>query len=207
MVYFDARQVFASLLSCRSLNEDEHFLFHEHGDPFAAPDPRTSVIGDINSDRCYRETYKKLVRNPQSDMVLPCVLAMNKTHVDLPGRLQMEPITSFHGLLKHEFRRLPIVAMRILGYINHVSTPCKAQKVDLGFEYNEAPDNLPVGVVTVSNVLPPKKGVTWPTSHADCIHSFGIGFHWFAGQGLQVVACLQECRPQCCVSPVCPFHN
>ena len=35
MVYFDARQVFASLLSCCSLNKDEHFLFHEQGDPQA----------------------------------------------------------------------------------------------------------------------------------------------------------------------------
>jgi hypothetical protein len=94
-------------------------------------------------------------------MVLPCVHVMAKTHIDLPGRLQMEPITISHGLLKHEFRRLPI-AIRILGYINHVSTPRKAQKVDLGFDY-EALKNLPVGVVTVSNVLPSKKGATWPT--------------------------------------------
>jgi hypothetical protein len=162
MVYFDARQVFASLLSCRSLNKDECFMFHEQGDPFAVPDARTSVIGDINSGRCYRETYKKLVKNPQSDMILPCVLAMDKTHIDLPGRLQMEPITISHGLLKHEFRRLPI-AMRILGYIYHGSASRKAQKVDLNVDYNEAPNDLPPGVATVSNVLQPRKGITWPT--------------------------------------------
>ena len=93
MVYFDARQVFASLLSCRSLHKDKRFTFHEQSrDPFAVPDARTSVIGDINSGRCYRETYKKLVKNPQSDMILPCVLAMDKMHIDLPGRLKMEPI-------------------------------------------------------------------------------------------------------------------
>ena len=162
MVYFDARQVFASLLSCQSLNKDECFMFHEQGGPFAVPDSRTSVIGDINSGRCYRDTYKKLVKNPQSDMILPCVLAMDKTHIDLPGRLQMEPITISHGLLKHEFRRLPI-AMRILGYIDHGSASRKAQKVDLNVDYNEAPNDLPPGVVTVSNVLRPMKGVTWPT--------------------------------------------
>jgi hypothetical protein len=162
MVYFDARQVFASLLSCRSLNKDERFMFHEQGDPFAEPDARTSVIGDINSGRCYRETYKKLVKNPNSDMILPCVLAMDKTHIDLPGRLQMEPITISHGLLKHEFRRLPI-AMRILGYIDHGNSMRKARKVDLDIDYNEAPNDLPPGVVTVKNVLQPRKGVTWPT--------------------------------------------
>ncbi|KAI2508835.1 hypothetical protein MHU86_5569 [Fragilaria crotonensis] len=74
----------------------------------------------------------------------------------------MEPITISHGLLKHEFRRLPI-AMRILGYIYHGSASRKAQKVDLNVDYNEAPNDLPPGVATVSNVLKPKKGVTWPT--------------------------------------------
>jgi hypothetical protein len=162
MVNFDARQVFAPLLSRRSLNKDECFMFHELGGPFNVPDARASVICDINSGRCYRETYKKLVQNPQSDMILPCVLAMDKTHIDLPGRLQMEPITISHGLLKHEFRHLP-VAMQILGYINHGSASRKAQKVDLNVDYNEAPNDLPPGVVTVSNVLQPMKGVTWPT--------------------------------------------
>jgi hypothetical protein len=34
---------------------------------FTVPDARTSVIGDNNSGRgCYRETYKKLEKNPQS---------------------------------------------------------------------------------------------------------------------------------------------
>ncbi|KAI2497588.1 hypothetical protein MHU86_16894 [Fragilaria crotonensis] len=142
--------------------EKKLYLPYSKRDPFAVPDARTSVIGDINSGRCYRETYKKLVKNPQSDMILPCVLAMDKTHIDLPGRLQMEPITISHGLLKHEFRRLPI-AMRILGYIYHGSASRKAQKVDLNVDYNEAPNDLPPGVATVSNVLKPKKGVTWPT--------------------------------------------
>ncbi len=126
------------------------------------PDARASVIGDINSGRFFRETYKKLVKNPQSDIMLPCVLAMDKTHIDLPGRLQMEPITISHGLLKNEFCRLPI-AMQILGYIDHGSVSCKAQKVDLSIDYNEASNDLPPGVVTVSNVLQPIKGITWST--------------------------------------------
>ena len=74
----------------------------------------------------------------------------------------MEPITISHGLLKHEFRRLPI-AMRILGYIYHGCASRKAQKIDLNVDYNEAPNDLPPGVATVSNVLQPKKGVTWHT--------------------------------------------
>ena len=48
MIYFDASQVFASLLSCPFLNCDENFLFHEHKDPFIAPS-RSGDIGDINT--------------------------------------------------------------------------------------------------------------------------------------------------------------
>ena len=87
-------------------------------DPFAAPSSTSKTIGDINNGRCYRKTYKALVKNPKVDIILPSILAMDKTHIDLGGRLQMEPITISHGLLKHSVRRLPI-AMRILGYINH----------------------------------------------------------------------------------------
>jgi hypothetical protein len=47
------------------------------------PDARASVIGDINGGPCYRETNEKLVKNPQSDMILPCVLAMDNTHIDI----------------------------------------------------------------------------------------------------------------------------
>ena len=47
MVYFNAYQVFVLVLSCRSLNKDKCFMFHEQGDPFAVPDARASVIVDI----------------------------------------------------------------------------------------------------------------------------------------------------------------
>ena len=61
-----------------------------------------------------------LVKKRDRDMILPSILAMDKTHIDLAGHLQMEPITISHGLLKHSMRSKPI-AMQILGYINHSS--------------------------------------------------------------------------------------
>ena len=36
------------------------------------------------------------------DMLLPCIMAMDKTHIDMAACLQMEPITLLHGLLKHK---------------------------------------------------------------------------------------------------------
>ena len=52
VVYFDASEVFASLLSCPTLNQDENYLFDDANDPFVAPSGKASHVGDINTGRC-----------------------------------------------------------------------------------------------------------------------------------------------------------
>ena len=87
---------------------------------------------------------------------------MDKTHINMAGLLQMEPISILHGLLNHDVRRLPS-AMRILGYINH-STPAHLPadaKIDLNFN---TPTDLPKGVARVKDPLPcPNDDVSWAT--------------------------------------------
>ena len=57
VVDFDASAVFASLLSCPTINRDESFLFHDERDPaFVAPNEDNPSIGDIITGRCYIET-------------------------------------------------------------------------------------------------------------------------------------------------------
>jgi hypothetical protein len=121
VVYFDAKEVLHSLLTCPMLNKDDNYMFHDtrHPDtcnPFAKPDGR--ILSDINTGRSYLKTYDKLIKDPSKDMLLPCILAIDKTHCDSGGsRLQMEPLTISHGLLRHNIRKDP-AAVRILGYIN-----------------------------------------------------------------------------------------
>ncbi len=84
-------------------------------------------------------------------MLLPCVIAMDKTHIDMAGRRQMEPITISHGLLNDITRRLPN-AMRILGYINH-STPANLPSdAEIDPKFN-APTDLPSDVHRVKDPL------------------------------------------------------
>jgi hypothetical protein len=121
IVYFNARDVFASFLSCPTLTKDETFMLHgRDGGPLAVPS-KSTALGDIATGRSYRKTYNALVKNVGVVMILQWVLAMDKTHIGFGGCLQMEPITMSHGLLKHGIRTQANV-MRILGYINH-STP------------------------------------------------------------------------------------
>ena len=76
MIYFNASQVFASLLSCPLLNRDENFLFQEHSDPFVVPS-RSGDIGDIKTGRCYQKMYEALMKNRGVDMILPAIFAMD----------------------------------------------------------------------------------------------------------------------------------
>ena len=158
MIYFDAAQVFASLLSCPLLNRDENFLFHPHDDPFVEPSI-SGDIGDINTGRCYRKTYQALVKKKGVDMILPTVLAMDKTQVDTYGRMQMEPITLSHGLLKHAVRSQHS-AMRILGYVCQFPAHKETQtSVTLPPTVDDLPDDIAIGEVT----LKPIPNVSWST--------------------------------------------
>jgi hypothetical protein len=168
VVYFDASEVFTLLLSCPTLNKDECFLFDEAKYPFEAPSGRLSHVGDINTGRCYRKTYKALVKNMGVDIILPSISAMDKTHIDMAGWLQMEPITISHGLLKHTVRP-QVIAMRILGYINHSAPAHLPALSELDTEFN-APSGLPHGTVVVEAPLRRIKNVTWPTYLQNELH-------------------------------------
>lgn len=41
-----------------------------------------NYVGDINTTQGYFQSYKALVKN-REDMVLPCVLAIDKTQIDM----------------------------------------------------------------------------------------------------------------------------
>lgn len=101
VVYFNAHAVFNSFLSCPDLNRDENYIFHDPEKPDVDPFARPSglVLGDINSGRSYLKTYDLLVKKAE-DMLLPCVLAIDKTTCDIGGggKLSLEPIVISYGL-------------------------------------------------------------------------------------------------------------
>ncbi|KAI2493083.1 hypothetical protein MHU86_21467 [Fragilaria crotonensis] len=175
MIYFDAREVFASLLSCPTLNQDENF-FDDAKDPFIAPQA-SSDVGDIHTGRCYRKTYEALIKKFGVDMLLPCVIAMDKTHIDMAGRLQMEPITISHGLLNHTMRRLPS-AMRILD-TSITAPPHLPTSADVDSDFN-SPEDLADDVVRIKNPIHPptvilNSGFKWNLHYNNTIHK--VVFH------------------------------
>ena len=94
-------------------------------------------------------------------MILPSIIAMEKIQVDTSGRLQMEPLTMSHCLLKHSIRSMHM-AMRILGYICH--SPANQVTFKGGVvDVSKPPTCLPPGTVVGRVPLEPIPNVTWST--------------------------------------------
>ena len=81
-------------------------------------------------------------------------MAMDKTHIDIAGWLQMEPITLLCPLP---------MSTRILGYINQSGPAHLPETSELDINVN-APAGLPHGTgVVVDALLRCINDVTWPT--------------------------------------------
>jgi hypothetical protein len=164
-----ASAVFASLLSCPTLNQDECFLLHDQKNPFAQPSK--SAVGNINTGRCYRKMYDALVKKIGVDIILPTILAMDKTHIGLAGHLQNEPITMLRVLLRHGMRSKPI-AMQILGYNNHTSSTHFPQQSTDKTTTNSNVPNCPLlpGTVIADAPLKHLKNISWPACILNEMH-------------------------------------
>ena len=121
VVYFSAHSIFGSFLLCTEHNQDKNYIFNDDNNPDCNPfaKPNGAVISEINTGAVYLKTYKTLIKNVEEDMLLPCILAIDKTTCDVGGggRLSLEPIVVSYGLMKHDVRKTPLV-MRVLGFIN-----------------------------------------------------------------------------------------
>jgi hypothetical protein len=87
VVYFSAHSIFRSFLSCPDLNRAQNYIFNDDNEPDCNPfaKPNSAVISDINTGMSYLKMYDQLVKNEEEDMLLPCILAINKTTCDIGG--------------------------------------------------------------------------------------------------------------------------
>ena len=88
VVYFSAHSIFGSFLSCTKLNQDQNYIFNDDNNPDCNPfaKPNAAVISDINTGAAANlKKYDTLIKNVEEDMLLPCILAIDKTACDVGG--------------------------------------------------------------------------------------------------------------------------
>ncbi len=63
--------------------------------------------------------YDQLVKNEEEDMLIPCILAIDKTTCNIGGggRLSLKPSDLSYGMMKQDVCKRPL-AMRVRGFIN-----------------------------------------------------------------------------------------
>jgi len=108
------------LLTDPELMKDENLLFH-NDDPFSPPpDWEPEVYMDINDGYVYRNAYQLYIKVPGRQVLMPIILFIDKTHLDVKGRLCLEPVYLTLGIFKKEVR-MKKFSWRILGYIHNQS--------------------------------------------------------------------------------------
>lgn len=114
LVCHDAKHAIQSLLTDARISDEDYLFFED--DPFAPPPADFTVVGDVNTGRCYRETWKSLVKNPKKDVPLGLVLYMDGAITGQNDHLPIEALKMTLAIFKNKTRNKAF-AWRTLGYV------------------------------------------------------------------------------------------
>ena len=90
IVWSDAAMQIQSLLTDPRIQQKD-FLFHEGG-PFSPPPESLDYVCDINTGLSYTETYKRLIKDPSRQVLLPVCMYLDGA---VTGQFSNLPITAF----------------------------------------------------------------------------------------------------------------
>ena len=127
IIYHDARDQVVSLLTDPRF-EDEDFL-HFDDNPLAPPPENLSYVEDVNTGTAYTKTYKKLITNPQKQMLVPILLYIDGAVTGQFDKLEVEALKMSLGILKKRARDKDY-GWRTLGYVpNYTGSDSRGKKI------------------------------------------------------------------------------
>jgi hypothetical protein len=107
-----------SLLTDPSIADDD-YLFHNN-DPFCPPPEESLVVGDINTGQAYYESYKKYIKIPGKQVLLPVIFYIDGTATAQFSDLPVTALKFTLGIFNRKARDRPQM-WRILGYVPNFS--------------------------------------------------------------------------------------
>ena len=127
IVWNDARELVVSLLTDPRFT-DEDFL-HFDNDPLAPPPEHLDYIADINTGTAYIETYRKLIKKPRKQMLVPIIMYIDGAVTGQFDKLQVEALKMTLGIFKRTTRDKEH-AWRTLGYVpNYNKSTSRGKKL------------------------------------------------------------------------------
>ena len=86
IVWNDAKAVIQSLLTDPRITDDDYLFFGNN--PFQGPPSNLNYVQDLNTGRAYVATYKKMIKHPHKQILLPVIFYIDGANtgqfVDLP---------------------------------------------------------------------------------------------------------------------------
>ena len=114
LVIHDAKFQIQALLTDPRIR-DEDYLFFD-GNPLSPPPDELDYVGDINTGRCYRETYKKLIKDPTTQVLLPMIFYMDSAVTGNIDAMPIEALKFTLGIFNQQTRD-KAYAYRPVGYV------------------------------------------------------------------------------------------
>ena len=117
IVWTDAKMALQSLLTDPRIKAKDYLFFDE--DPFKPP-TNLNYIADLNTGKAYIETYKKLITNPNKQILLPTPLYIDGAATGQFANLPITAVKISLGIFSRVARDKPHM-WRTLGYIPPIS--------------------------------------------------------------------------------------
>ena len=100
IVHYEAQDLVVQLLTDPRFDDDA--WLHYDGDPLKPPPEELEYLEDINTGRCYRDTYKELITKPGKQILLPLILYDDECVNGQFDKLPLQQIRMSLGILKNE---------------------------------------------------------------------------------------------------------
>ena len=121
VVHFEFNEQLLSILSDSKLMAAENLVIDPH-QPFHQPPMRQDGQQfETHFAKRYQQMWTHLMKNANSEVLLPIILYIDKTHIDRAGRFTLEPVMFTLSIFNEKARRHHR-CWRLLGYINKVET-------------------------------------------------------------------------------------
>ena len=127
VICHDAEAAVVSLLTDPRFGDDD--FLHFNNDPLAPPPGDLDYIADINTGRCYIETYKDLITDPKKQMLVPVIFYIDGAVAGQFEKLQVKPLKMTLGIFNRKARDKEY-AWRTIGYVPNY-TPADTRAITI----------------------------------------------------------------------------
>ena len=114
IVCHDARDMVVSLLTDPRITDDDYLFFDNN--PLAPPPEDLDYLGDINTGAAHIEMHKKLITDPEKEILVPVLLYIDGAVTGQFENLQIEALQMTLGIFNRKCRDKEY-AWRTLGYV------------------------------------------------------------------------------------------